>query len=227
MFDTEADGPILVLAPHPDDETLGAGGALLRAKKAGRKIHWLICTKMMPEDDWDSAKIERREAEISEVADSYGFDSVHILPFPAARLDTVPIGDVVSRIGDVVRELEPEILLLPHRGDAHSDHAVIHDAGSACGKWFRYPSVRWTVVYETLSETDAALQQAEAFLPNMFVDISQEIEQKIEILKMFGDEIQPFPFPRSEETVTALATLRGSACGVRAAEAFMLLRTRL
>ena len=35
---------ILVIAPHPDDETLGCGGALLRHRKEGEEIHWLIMT---------------------------------------------------------------------------------------------------------------------------------------------------------------------------------------
>ena len=35
---------ILVVAPHPDDEVLGAGGTLLRYKSEGHSIAWLIVT---------------------------------------------------------------------------------------------------------------------------------------------------------------------------------------
>lgn len=227
MFDTDGTGPILVLAPHPDDETLGAGGLLLRAARAGRPVHWLIATKMRAEDGWPADKMARREAEIDAVAKAYGFAGVHILPNPAARLDTLPKGDLVAAIGAVVREVQPEVILLPHRGDAHSDHAEVHDAGAACSKWFRYPSVRWTLVYETLSETDAAIQDGERFTPDVFVDISDDLDEKLRITALFGDEIQEFPFPRSMTAIKALAQVRGAACGVAAAEAFMLLRARL
>ena len=225
IFD-QGHGPILVIAPHPDDETLGAGGALLRARKTGREVHWLIVTQMRPEDGWPEGKMAKRKLEIETVADAYGFASVRILPFPAARLDTFPIGDIVAAIGDVVKEINPEVMLLPHRGDAHSDHAAVHDAGAACAKWFRYPSVKWVLVYETLSETDAAIQQALPFIPNIYVDVTGHLEEKLRITQMFGAEIQDFPFPRSLAAIAALAQVRGAASGTQAAECFMLLRAR-
>lgn len=224
MFGTQDTGPILVLAPHPDDETLGAGGTLLRLRKLGRPIHWLIGTQMRAEDGWPSDKMERRVAEIEAVAKAYGFADVHQLAFPAARLDTVAAGDLVAAVGEVVKSVEPSVLLLPHRGDAHSDHMALHDAGAACAKWFRYPSVKLALVYETLSETDVAIRQAEKFEPNVFVDIGEVLEEKLRITKLFGDEIQEFPFPRSLRALRNLAELRGAASGVRAAESFMLLR---
>jgi len=226
VFSDNQTGPILVLAPHPDDETLGAGGTLLRAIRSGRPVHWLIATKMRAEDGWPADKMARRGEEIKTVAEAYGFAGVHILPFPAARLDTLPTGDLVAAIAAIVKEVEPEIIMLPHRGDAHSDHAAVHDAGAACSKWFRYPSVRWTLVYETLSETDAAIQDSERFHPDVFVDITDHLDEKLAITNLFGNEIQAFPFPRSLRALRALAEVRGVASGTHAAENFMLLRAR-
>lgn len=227
MLGLERGAPIVVLTPHPDDETLGAGGFLLRARAEGHPIHWMIVTAMRPQDGWAAEKIDRRTQEIDKVAQAYGFASVTELGFAAARLDTLAMGDLVSAIGKAITAIGPGVLLLPHRGDAHSDHCAVHDAGAACAKWFRYPTVRWTLVYETLSETDAAVRQAEVFTPDIFVDISDHLDRKLEILMMFGDEIQAFPFPRSAVAVRAQAHLRGVACGAPAAEAFMLLRARV
>ncbi|SPH16891.1 hypothetical protein DEA8626_00405 [Defluviimonas aquaemixtae] len=227
MLSSDAKGPVLVIAPHPDDETIGAGGYLLRAKASGHAIHWLIATEMRAEDGWPEDKIRRREGEIDRVTEAFGFASVTKLGHSTARLDTLPVGDLVASIGQVVRRIAPETLLVPHRGDAHSDHAAVHDAGIACAKWFRYPSVRWALAYETLSETDAAIRRGEAFRPDIFVDISDFLERKLEITELFGDEIGTFPFPRSPEAVRALAQVRGTASGSAAAEAFMLLRARI
>lgn len=227
MLSDMAQGPVLVLAPHPDDETIGAGGYLLRARAAGQAIHWLIVTEMRAADGWPHEKILRREGEIDRVAEAFGFASVTKLGFPTARLDTVPVAELVGAIGDAVRDIAPSVLLLPHRGDAHSDHAAVHDAGIACAKWFRYPSVRWTLAYETLSETDAALRRDEPFRTDIFVDITKHLERKLEITALFGDEIGAFPFPRSPEAVRSLAAVRGAASGSAAAEAFMLLRARV
>jgi LmbE family N-acetylglucosaminyl deacetylase len=218
-------GPILVIAPHPDDETLGAGGFLLRARAAGRAIHWLIVTGIT-EQDWPIEKVVRRETEIDTVAKAFGFAGVHRLNLPSAKLETLPLGEIIGRIGKVVNTIKPEMILIPHRGDAHSDHHVVHAAATACAKWFRYPSVRSTLVYETLSETDAGLFSSDPFVPNVFVDISEQLEEKLHITTMFNDEIGEFPFPRSLDAIRALAMTRGAASGTRAAEAFILLRGR-
>jgi LmbE family N-acetylglucosaminyl deacetylase len=221
------EGPLLIAAPHPDDETLGAGGTLLRARASGRPVHWLIATEMDPADGWPAEKIARREREIAAVAEAFGVAGVHRLGFPAARLDRVGLGDLVAAFGAVARDVAPEILLLPHRGDAHGDHAAVHDAGAACAKWFRYPATRWTLAYETLSETDAALRRDTPFRADLFVDVAAYLDEKLRIAGLFGDELQPFPFPRSVEALRAQAALRGAACGAAAAEAFMLLRARI
>lgn len=217
-------GPVLVIAPHPDDETIGAGGALLRAKAAGREIHWLIVTGITTADGWPAEKVERRAVEIEHVAKAFGFDGVHHLNFPAARLDTIPQADMVASISKVISTVSPELLLYPHRGDAHTDHEIVHDATSACAKRFRYPSVKWSLAYETLSETDASVRGVPPFVPNFFVGIEKYLERKLEIAEMFNDEIRQFPFPRSLRAMRSLSDVRGVACGVEAAEAFMILR---
>jgi LmbE family N-acetylglucosaminyl deacetylase len=227
MLDIEQGGPILAVAPHPDDETIGAGGLLLRAAEAGREIHWLIVTTMRSEDGWPAERITRRESEIENVAKEFGFVGVHRLGLPTTRLDTLSMGDVVAAIGRVVSQVRPQMILLPHRGDAHSDHQIVHDAGAACAKWFRYSSVQWTLVYETLSETDAAIQQMLPFRPDIYVDIGKHLNRKIAITRHFAGEFHPFPFPRSEVAIHAQGQLHGTASGFQAAEAFMLLRGRI
>ncbi len=224
MSSLPGSGPLLIVAPHPDDETLGAGGLALRAKAEGRAVHWLIVTGITEAQGWPAEKVARREEEIRAVAEAFGFDGVHRLNLPSARLETLPLGDLIGGIGSVVKFVAPEVLLIPHRGDAHSDHHVVYDAATACAKWFRYPSVKWTLVYETLSETDAGLFGSDPFLPSVFVDISGHLAEKLRITRLFNDEIGEFPFPRSLEAIEALAKVRGAACGVAAAEAFMLLR---
>lgn len=227
MLKIERGGPILAIAPHPDDETIGAGGLLLRAAEAGREIHWLIVTTMRPEDGWPAERITRREVEIEAVAKEFGFAGVHRLGLPTTRLDTLPLGHVVAAMSRTISVIRPQMILLPHRGDAHSDHQVVHDAGAACAKWFRYPSVEWTLAYETLSETDAAIQQMLPFRPDIYVDIGEYLDHKIAITRYFAGEFHPFPFPRSEIAVRAQGQVHGAAAGYQAAEAFMLLRGRV
>jgi N-acetylglucosamine malate deacetylase 1 len=217
---------VLVIAPHPDDELLGCGGTLLRRRAEGARIDWLIATGMSEKAGWPAERVEQRAREIESVAALLGVHEVFQLGFEPTRLDTVPLAEVVQRIGDVIRACEPDELFVPAANDAHSDHRVVFDAASGCAKWFRYPSVKRVLAYETLSETDFSLRSDAAFRPNCFVDISAHLERKLEILSTYQSELGEHPFPRSTAAVRALATLRGAASGFMAAEAFELLRER-
>ena len=215
---------IVIVAPHPDDETLGSGGTLLRHQSQGDSIHWLIVTAMTP-DLFDAARMARREKEIEAVAAAYKFKSVTALGYPTARLDRVPQDELVGAIGAVFEKVSAGTIYLPHPADAHSDHHVVFRAAAAATKWFRYPSVKRILAYETVSETNFSLSPDRvAFAPTTYVDISPWLERKIELMRMFECELGEHPFPRSEAAIRALATLRGSESGCVAAEAHLLLK---
>jgi len=216
---------IVVVAPHPDDETLGCGGTLLRHKKYNDEIHWVIVTGLTSQAGFSKAEISKEDKTQNTVSKLYGFDSVHNLRFPPAKLDIVPKGDIVSGIGQIFKRLNPDIVYLPYHGDVHTDHGTVADAVTSCSKWFRYSSIHSVRAYETLSETDFALSPAtNAFRPNLFVNIHDHLEKKVKIMKAYSGEMGEFPFPRSEEAIRALAVLRGVESGCQAAEAFMLLK---
>jgi LmbE family N-acetylglucosaminyl deacetylase len=80
-------------------------------------------------------------------------------------------------------------------------------------------------MYECLSETELAPPLPERiFSPNFFVDISEYIDLKIDIMRIYESEIKKHPFPRSEETIRALALFRGAQCAAQYAESFAMLR---
>ncbi len=215
---------ILVLAPHPDDETLGCGGFLLKKKQEGAGIHWVIGTQMTS-PAYTEQQITRRHDVINQVAQLFQFDSVHQLPYPAAGLDQIPQQDIVQKLGEIVKETQATVMLLPNRSDIHSDHPILFQCGLSVSKWFRYPSVKSVMMVEVLSETDfAAALPESAFLPNVFYDITPFLDKKLEIMRCFQSEIHPHPFPRNEEAVRAQAILRGVQAGCRYAEGFLLVK---
>jgi N-acetylglucosamine malate deacetylase 1 len=216
---------ILAVAVHPDDETLGCSGALLKHKKNGDDIYWLIITSMYVEDGWTEEKIESRREEINQISEVYGFTAVHCLDFPSTRLDTIPMKDLISQISKIIQKVEPGLIYIPNRSDIHSDHQVAFRAIMSCTKTFRYPFIRKILMYECPSETEfSPALPADAFVPNVFVDITGFLEEKIKIMKMYRGEMGTFPFPRSEENIRALARNRGTVAGAEAAEAFVLLK---
>ena len=216
----------LVVAPHPDDEVLGVGGTLLRRKAEGAKVAWVIVTSIAGQSGWGEENVKNRADEIKQVAELFDFDEVFELNFPTTKIDLVPMGDLVSKISDVFRSFQPEEVFVPHPSDIHTDHRIVFDAVAGCTKWFRYPSVKRVLAYETLSETDFGLCAEKGFHPNVFVDIEPFLDGKLQAMNIYESEIGEYPFPRSHEAIRALATLRGAASGFRAAEAFELLRER-
>jgi LmbE family N-acetylglucosaminyl deacetylase len=216
---------VLAVAPHPDDETLGCGGTLLRHRAEGDDIHWLIITAMSEVLGFSAEQIIKRDKEITGIAEAYDFASITRLDLPTALLDTQPLGDLVGAIGGVFGSIQPEIVYAPFPGDAHSDHRVVFDAVSACCKWFRHSSLRRVMACEIPSETDVGIDPTSApFRPNLFVNVSDYLDKKIQIMKNYDGEMGDFPFPRSEQSIRALAHHRGSQAGYAAAEAFMTLK---
>ena len=216
----------LVVAPHPDDEVLGVGGTLLRRKSEGGEVAWLIVTAISTESGFDVKKVSQRINEIQQVTEFFGFDEVISLGFPTAQLDRVSMKDLIESISEVFKSFQPEEVFVPHPSDVHTDHRIVFDAVISSAKWFRSPSVKRILAYETLSETDFGLNGSHGFYPNVFIDIEQFLIDKLKAMSIYGSEIGAFPFPRSHEAIRALATVRGASSGFRAAEAFQLMRAR-
>lgn len=214
----------IVIAPHPDDELLGAAGTLLRRKAEGSKLAWLIVTRMPENLGWSSEKIRNRSNEIKQISDLFQFDSIFELGFPTAQLDQVPMSELVSAISNVFDKFKPAEVFVPHPSDIHTDHRLVFDAVASCSKWFRHPSVKRVLAYETLSETDFNLGIGQSFRPNVFINVEKYLDIKLSATKIYDSEFLDFPFPRSVEALKALANLRGVASGCHAAEAFELLR---
>jgi LmbE family N-acetylglucosaminyl deacetylase len=216
----------IVIAPHPDDETLGVGGTLLRRKNEGSQVAWVVVTNISVEAGWSSEEVQKREEELQQIAEMYRFDEVYSLNFLSTQLDAIPLSEIIGALSDVFTSFAPKEVFLPHSSDIHSDHRVVFNAVAAGTKWFRHPSIRRVLAYETLSETDFGLNASLGFKPNVFVDITDFIDKKIQAANVYASELGKFPFPRSPEAIRALASVRGATSGFQAAEAFELLRER-
>lgn len=220
---------VLVVSAHPDDETLGCGGTLLRHVASGDEVHWLIATSRRS-PRWSTDQVALREVQIKNVAAAYGVLEPVELGHPDAELDRVPMADLIEGIDAVLGRVRPEVVYVVHGGDVHSDHVLVHTATMSALKAFRMRmlGVRRVLAFETLSSTDAAVQDLRhAFLPTVFSDITGYLEEKCSVLAHYCSELQDPVLPRSASAVTALARLRGAGVGVEHAEAFVLLRELL
>lgn len=215
---------ILFISVHPDDETIGCGGTIIKHKKNGDTIFWLILTNIDTEHGWDQQVVEKRQKEIDIVSKRYGFSETFKLNFPTTMLDATPKSVLINSISKIISKVKPDVIYLPNRSDVHSDHKVAFDVSFSCTKNFRYPFIKRILMYECLSETEFAPALNEySFTPNVFINISDSFQNKIEIMKTYESEIMNDFLPRSISTIEALAKYRGSRISCKYAEAFVLL----
>jgi LmbE family N-acetylglucosaminyl deacetylase len=215
---------ILAVSAHPDDETLGCGGTLLRHAAAGHAVHWLVATRAEA-PRYGADVVAKKQAEIRAVAAAYPMAAVHELGFPAAELDRVARRELVAAVSGVLAAVRPDVVYTVGPHDVHGDHRILFEALEASLKPFRTGAgVRRVLAYETLSSTDPSFGPQAGFHPTVYVEIGSVIERKIEILELYASELQPPPGARNGETIRALARVRGAAAGVACAEGFRLLR---
>lgn len=217
---------VLVISVHPDDETLGCGGTIIKHKIAGDSINWMIISGPTTNHPYGFSEelILQRKQEINKVSKLYEFESIVEFGFPTQLLHEIDFRDLVNAIDKEIMSLEPEIIYLINRSDVHSDHKIAFNAIYACTKNFRKPFIERVLMYETLSETEFSPPLSEtAFLPNVFVDITDYMDKKIEAMKVYDSELMADNLPRSISAIKSLGGFRGSRIGVKYAEAFMLL----
>lgn len=214
---------ILVVSPHPDDETLGAGGTLLKSKKEGNSIFWLNFTDMSEDYRYSSRDVAIRQAEIRKVQKAYSFDGFYNLGLKPAGLGTYSMTELIEKVKPIICSIEPNTVILPFKNDIHTDHGIVFDVVFSLTKVFRFPGIKKILAYEVISETDYAMPSG-VFLPNYFVDITDYLQKKLRIMSIYEGQMAKPPFPRCHENIEALARVRGSAAGCRFAESFMLIK---
>jgi len=217
---------VLAISVHPDDETLGCGGTMLRHRAAGDQLFWLIVTRAH-QGQWPPDIVKEKAAEVERVASAYGVERYVQLDFPALQLHSVSEVELIEGVRKVIAEVRPGVVYVVHGGDVHTDHQAVFRAIMTVLKPFYMSELGVTRVlcYETLSSTDAAPPQFNRpFVPNVFSDISPHMDRKVEILALYRSEIQRDPGPRSASAIRALGRYRGATIGVEYAEAFMLVR---
>ena len=217
---------VLVVAAHPDDEMLGVGGTMAQHVLDGDSVSVLIMT--------DGVTARHNETEPQQVAArdacrTIGVADVHFANLPDQKLDALPLLEVIKPISALVNTLRPDTVYTHHRGDANQDHRAVFAATLVAVRPFGNNPVERVLCYEVGSSTEWGPPFMEwAFLPNVFVDISATLDQKLAALESyratFETEIRPYPHPRSPEAVRVYAQQRGVTVGMNAAEAFVLVR---
>lgn len=215
---------MLVIAPHPDDETLGAGGTIAKFTALGHEVSVLVVSGHLP-PLYTRTDYEQTVEEAHRAFKILGVSHSRFLEIPATRIGLEPVSEVNGRIADVVKEIDPQIVLCPFP-DRHIDHRLVFESvmvatrpvGAGRG-------IELLAAYETLSETHWNAPHIEPnFVPNWIVDITGQLDRKIGALKCYDSQISAFPAARSAEATDALAKFRGTQAGFAYGEGFQVIR---
>ncbi len=216
---------ILVIAPHRDDEIIGVGGTILKRKMAGDSVTVCVVTAREGETFSPETLTAKVQSEMIKAHRLCGVDRYIGLPFAPIVLENYPRRDLNKALLNVLYDSKPEEVYIPHWGDMQKDHQIVSESAMvALRSKYNHP-VRRIYAYETLSETGISYPTPEkAFIPNVYINISEFLEMKKEAMKCYSSQISDFPDLRSLEAIEALARFRGATVNVKAAEAFMLIR---
>ncbi len=215
---------VMVIAPHPDDETLGVGGTIAKYSAQCAEVFVLVVSGHLPplysREDYNKTVFEAKSAfELLDVAQS------EFLEIPATMIDDQPRHEVNEEISRVVNDFDPNIVFCPYP-DRHVDHRLVFDSVMVATRPVGVGrNIEIVATYETLSETHWNAPHIEPnFTPNWVVDISNHIEKKLDALRCYKSQISDFPGSRSIEAVEALAKFRGTQAGFGYGEGFHIVR---
>lgn len=219
---------LLVIAAHPDDETLGCGGTIARTVREGGIVHVVICTRVgpflsrYPKELIAELDVMRRE-EAQRACRVLGVRSIQFGDFEEVHLASRPLPTLVDFLRGSIADTEPTMVLSHHWVDLHQDHRVVAEATQIALR----PYMERTHVTCLLAYTvDPSHWLALPRLTYFSVLTAEDLETKSRALDEYKSEICEAPHPRSRYAIEAQAMATGVACGKPLAEAFELVWAR-
>lgn len=222
-------GPVLVVAAHPDDEVLGCGGTIARIAASVQVVIAIlgegVTSRYATRGQADAKLLAALHEQSRTVGSMLGARDVRLLDLPDNRFDAVDLLDIAKRVEEILNEVRPRTVFTHHPGDLNVDHGITFRAVMTATRPTSGNSVEELYVFEVPSSTEWSFQRIEpAFRPNVFINITETLELKIQAMAQYEAEARPFPHPRSPEVLRAIALRWGSVAGCGYAEPFELIR---
>ncbi len=220
---------ILVFAAHPDDELLGLGGTIRNLANKGKICRAVIMAEGLTSrantrDEVEKTRMSELQEDGRKAAEIVGYKSIEFCGLPDNRMDGLELLDVIKIVLGYVERYQPDTIFTHHHGDLNIDHRITCEAVlTACRPAGRC-CVRRIYAFETPSSSEWNYNYSEPFTPNVYFNVTNTLEAKIEGMACYRTESREYPHPRSTEALRSLGRLRGVSTGFEMAEAFVLLR---
>lgn len=219
---------VLVIAAHPDDEILGVGGTISLLSKMGKQVDVLIFTDGSSTQYFNNeAILEDKFHEAKEANDIVGSTVLPRADFPDMRLDTIAHVDKNIALGKIITAGAYDTIFVQDRTDINKDHNELYESTMVACRPFPGQKVKHLLSYYVNSSTEwGNLLKKKPFNPNVFVDISKSIDDKLSAMEKYTTELRDYPHPRSTEAIRNSAKYFGNMVGTAFAEPFHLVYTR-
>jgi LmbE family N-acetylglucosaminyl deacetylase len=213
----------LIIAAHPDDEVLGCGG-LIKKYSSNEEFYVLILS-----DGADTRYDNPMESILKNNAvkanNILGTKELFFENLPNQKMDNMPILEVTQTIETYISKLKPERVFTHHIGDLNKDHQIVAEATFTATRSIVGQIVKEVYSYNVPSSTEWNFISGEkVFVPNVFIDIQNEINFKIEAMKSYASECRAYPHPRSPEALKIHSNYWGVVSGFEYVEPFKLIR---
>jgi LmbE family N-acetylglucosaminyl deacetylase len=212
---------ILVVAAHPDDETIGMGGSIKKFVDNGNILYLCMVTKPRPGQKNQTC----RDEELEKAAEYLGIKKIFNLGFPRMELDSITQRKINNEIFKIMKIVKPDTVFTHYWRDINIDHEIVSRATIVAARPHHMSNIKRIFTYEIVASTEWGVPSHQRdFAPTMYIDISKHINYKLNAMKIQKSQLEKFPHPRSLKTIDMLARKRGSEICVEAAEGFVPLR---
>ncbi len=187
---------ILIIVAHPDDEILGCGGTIARLVEEKYEVYTLILGEGVTSRD-EKREVEKRKGELYRLREEavkankiIGVKKIFFQEFPDNKFDTIAFLDIVKTIEKIKNTIKPKIIFTHYEDDLNIDHQITYKAVITATRPIVGENVKEIYSFEVLSSTE--WNCSSSFLPNVFIDISKNIKDKIRALSIYRSELKNF-----------------------------------
>lgn len=210
---------VLVLAAHPDDETLGCGATIHKLSSLGCEIELITFTDGVGSRNNNESN---RNPKLQTVSDILGIKKYTSGNFPDNAMDSVPLLDLCKFIEENTND-HYDLIFTHFIDDLNIDHGLVTKAALTAFRPQNYTSSTKMYAYYVPSSTN--YNPLSKFDGNSYYSVSTEnVNAKYQALRIYDDEMRDYPHSRSYENVLNLTKVWGSEVGLEYAEKFELLR---
>lgn len=203
---------ILIVAPHADDEVLGVGGTVAKLKHT-HEIGLIVCG----ERERDDEKMIRAAVD--------HFDYVRLVPYYKDEQYHLNLRPIIKEIERTYSDFNADTVYIPNKDDFNNDHCTVHKACEVAFRRYQKSGPEKILMYEIPSSTTQSFKNN--FHCNYYETLSKKhVDEKVEKLMMYKNEIREYPNPRSRVGLETYARFRGMECNSKFAEGFKLMYKR-